>query len=67
MNLVETPDRWYMWDRELCPTLDTAPFKTREVPLGLLRFDLGMGGYYAAQRGAIDRCLYAMEFGGGKG
>lgn len=64
MNLLDTSARWYMWDRRLCPTLDTIPFDILETPLSLESFDLGMGGYHAARlAGPIDRCLYAMEFG----
>lgn len=63
MNLIDTSIRWYLWDRKVCPTLDTIPFNTLDASLDISRFDLGMGGYYTAQRGAIDRFLYAMEFG----
>lgn len=62
MNLLDTSARWYIWDRRLCPTLDTIPFDIREVPVRLSRFDLGMGDSIL-QVGPIDRCLYAMEFG----
>lgn len=63
MNLTDASSELLRWDRKMCPSINIIPFDIRDTPLGLLKFNLGAGGYHTPELSVIDHCFYSMKFG----